>query len=136
MRLGEGFYEALEGMSVAVSRGQAIDVDAELDHRGVMDPRQRTLAWDVCQAAAQALAVREGRAPTSSYVSHDHRLRRHIASYLDAGSRDALAMTRKADGFLQRAITGGSVRRAAVLMPIPRRATRADEEDTLVGTAA
>ena len=44
MRLREGFSEALEAMSVAVGRGQDIDVDGELDHRGVTDPRLRTLA--------------------------------------------------------------------------------------------
>lgn len=136
MKLREGFYGALDVVCARIARGQAADLDGELDCRGVSDPRSRTLAWDVCQAAAQAQAIREGRAGSSTYVAYDHRLRRHIATHLEAGSADAQAMTQKADGFLASAVAGASVRRPAVLVPIPRRAGRAEEEVTFTGTAA
>lgn len=129
MRLGAGFYEVVE----AGSRGKAVDLDGELDRRGVSDPRLRTLAWDLCQAAQMTQLICDGKSGSSAYVMYDHRLRRHIARFFDAQSDEARALTQRADALLSRAVR--SVKKP-VLVPIPRRATRADEEDTLVGTAA
>lgn len=137
MRLREGFYSALEAVVVAGAH-----LESELDRRGISDPRQRTLAFDVCQAAAQAQSVREGRTTPAAYVAFDHRLRRHIAAHLDADSVDARALTRKADSFLAWAVGAQAPqaptrRRSPVVTRIPRLAARSTiDETTFTGTAA
>lgn len=136
MRLGEGFYGALEAVVV-----HGADLDAELDRRGLSDPRQRTLAWDICQAAVQAQSVREGRTTPASYVSYDHRLRRHIAAHLGAESPDGRLLTKKADTFLAWAVGGTTAaparRRSPVVTRIPRLTARSTvDETTFTGTAA